>query len=175
MSRRTREQPGLARLKGWSEKDFEDREADDDEHVDNPPPEQRSTAGWEDPNSKCPSKAEEQIMGLLSAGFTPQDCYVSYGESSSGTYSMPSVHSELKPPCLQRLSLYQVCTNILPTTLIALSTVGQTSLEFWKRAKYSSRALIATSNYRTGLSPMFWWEMSSSGEIRASSPPTYAK
>ncbi|TEB05121.1 hypothetical protein FA13DRAFT_1723225, partial [Coprinellus micaceus] len=57
-SRRARQQPGMARLKGWSERDTEENEVDDGEQ------------------DVVPSGLEETCMFLLDAGFTPKNCWV---------------------------------------------------------------------------------------------------
>lgn len=75
-SRRAREQPGIARVKGWSERDGEENAVDDGEQLDGARAEQRSTAWWPDVISGCPSGLEETVMFLLDSGFTPKKCPV---------------------------------------------------------------------------------------------------
>lgn len=74
-ARRAREQIGLARVMGYSEKDTDN--AEDDETGSSPAgpdDEERSIAFWVDEISGCPSTLEEIIMCMLSGGFTFQDC-----------------------------------------------------------------------------------------------------
>ncbi|KAF8897616.1 RNA dependent RNA polymerase-domain-containing protein [Infundibulicybe gibba] len=62
-----------ARAMGYSERDAEEMEEDEDgfRQVD---PDQRSSAWWGDDVSGCPSSLEETAMTLLDSGFTPQEC-----------------------------------------------------------------------------------------------------
>ncbi|OAX44361.1 hypothetical protein K503DRAFT_846492 [Rhizopogon vinicolor AM-OR11-026] len=72
-ARLAREAGGEARSRGFSfkETDIEDDDEDDlDAAIDNP----RSIAWWGDEVSGCPSSLEETVMVLLDAGFTPHDC-----------------------------------------------------------------------------------------------------
>ncbi|KAJ3541918.1 hypothetical protein NMY22_g3700 [Coprinellus aureogranulatus] len=77
-SRRAREQPGLARVNGWSERDVEENrdEIDRGEQLDGAQSEHRSTAWWPDVISGCPSGLEETIMLLMDSGFSPKTCPV---------------------------------------------------------------------------------------------------
>ena len=76
-ARRAREAKGQARVMGYSERDAEETEMEDedaladfnfDEDV------QRSSAWWGDEVSGCPSSLEECIMYMLDSNITPQDC-----------------------------------------------------------------------------------------------------
>ena len=76
-ARRAREAKGQARVMGYSERDAEETEMEDedaladfnlDEDV------QRSSAWWGDEVSGCPSSLEECIMCMLDSNITPQDC-----------------------------------------------------------------------------------------------------
>lgn len=78
-ARRAREEPGLARVKGYSEHSSEDDawELEDEDGfklVD--ATEQTSSAWWRDEISGCPSSLEETVMCLIDSGFTPQNCPV---------------------------------------------------------------------------------------------------
>lgn len=74
-ARRAREDVGLARVKGYSEKEAEE-EQDDEIGSDSRPSEQDAVAWWRDEISGCPSSLEETIMYMLDSGFTPQECPV---------------------------------------------------------------------------------------------------
>ncbi|KAH9482728.1 putative RNA-dependent RNA polymerase SHL2 [Psilocybe cubensis] len=71
-ARRAREEAGLARVKGYSDRNV-DEDPDDDEGIDNSPSDKESVAWWADEVSGCPSSLEETVMCMLDAGFTPQD------------------------------------------------------------------------------------------------------
>ncbi|RXW24663.1 hypothetical protein EST38_g1142 [Candolleomyces aberdarensis] len=76
-ARQARQQPGIARLKGLSERDLDENEIDDEDgftQLDGA--DQRSSAWWADPVGGCPSSLEETVMGLLDAGFRPDSCPV---------------------------------------------------------------------------------------------------
>lgn len=76
-ARRAREDAGLARVKGYSEWEAEEVEADDEDgfkQLDSV--KQGSSAWWNDEISGCPSSLEETVMYLIDAGFTPQTCPV---------------------------------------------------------------------------------------------------
>ncbi|TFK23267.1 hypothetical protein FA15DRAFT_757378 [Coprinopsis marcescibilis] len=78
-ARKARENVGAARVKGYSERDLDENEPDDEDgftQLDIDLAEEKSIAWWGDPISGCPSSLEETIMGLLDAGFTPQDCWM---------------------------------------------------------------------------------------------------
>lgn len=76
-SRRAREEVGLARVKGYSEKDAEDEANDEDGFTAAAEPnEQRSLPWWVDEISGCPPSLEETIMYLIDSGFTPANCPV---------------------------------------------------------------------------------------------------
>jgi hypothetical protein len=73
-ARRAREEPGLARVKGFSEKDTEEIELEDEEDFDAAElADQRSSAWWVDEVSGCPSSLEETIMYMIDSGFTPKE------------------------------------------------------------------------------------------------------
>lgn len=74
-ARRAREDPGLARVKGYSEHESEEVELEDDEGFKalDTTDQQKSSAWWEDEISGCPSSLEETIMRLIDSGFTPQN------------------------------------------------------------------------------------------------------
>ncbi|KAF9569288.1 hypothetical protein CPC08DRAFT_701791 [Agrocybe pediades] len=74
-ARRAREEAGLARVKGYADRNDE-VELEDDEGLPLDVSEQRSVAWWTDEVSGCPSSLEETIMRLLDCGFTPQGCPV---------------------------------------------------------------------------------------------------
>jgi RNA dependent RNA polymerase. len=75
-ARRARENAGLARVKGYSDRDAKDIDEDDEDGL--PQLEgvlhQRSPAYWVDQISGCPSGLEETVMYLLDSGFTPLNC-----------------------------------------------------------------------------------------------------
>ncbi|KAF8974482.1 RNA dependent RNA polymerase-domain-containing protein [Flammula alnicola] len=74
-ARRSREEAGLARVKGYSEREAEEIEPEDEDGfnaVDST--EKRSAAWWGDEISGCPSSLEETIMYMIDAGLTPQEC-----------------------------------------------------------------------------------------------------
>ncbi|KAJ7665536.1 RNA dependent RNA polymerase-domain-containing protein [Mycena rosella] len=73
-SRLARKETVLARVKGFSERDSDDLEHDNEERDATDQP--TSTAWWVDQVSGCPSSLEETVMYLLDAGFTPQTCTV---------------------------------------------------------------------------------------------------
>lgn len=78
-ARRARENPGTARAKGYSERDKDELELDDEEgfsEFDNNERGQRSSAWWVDEISGCPSSLEETIMCLIDSGFLPAECPV---------------------------------------------------------------------------------------------------
>ncbi|KAF9008990.1 RNA dependent RNA polymerase-domain-containing protein [Cyathus striatus] len=75
-ARRAREEVGLARVKGLSERDFEEAENDDEDELQLNATEQRSFAWWGDECSGCPSGLEETVMYLLDSGFTPDNCFI---------------------------------------------------------------------------------------------------
>ena len=79
-ARRAREEPGLARVKGYSylehgsdERDLEEDE-DDDVNLFDSTEEEKSSAWWRDEISGCPASLEESVMCLIDSGFTPQNC-----------------------------------------------------------------------------------------------------
>lgn len=73
-ARRAREEAGLARVKGFLEKEVE--ELDDEDGFDTNTSEQDSVAWWGDEVSGCPSSLEETVMYMLDSGFTPKECPV---------------------------------------------------------------------------------------------------
>ena len=77
-ARRAREEPGLARVKGYSYsehgRDEEDTEDEDDVFDSDATDEEKSSAWWRDEISGCPSSLEETIMCMIDSGFTPQNC-----------------------------------------------------------------------------------------------------
>jgi RNA-dependent RNA polymerase len=76
-ARRAREEPGLARVKGYSHSENgreEDNSEDEDEIPDTT--EEKSSAWWRDEISGCPSSLEETVMCLIDSGFTPQNCHI---------------------------------------------------------------------------------------------------
>lgn len=76
-ARKAREDAGLARVKGYSERDAEEIELDDEDGFEQMEAlQQKSSAWWEDETSGCPSALEETVMYLLDAGFTPFDCAI---------------------------------------------------------------------------------------------------
>jgi hypothetical protein len=75
-ARRARENPGTARAQGYSERDIDEIELDDEEGFDLNEEAQRSSAWWGDEISGCPSSLEETIMCLVDSGFTPGECPV---------------------------------------------------------------------------------------------------
>jgi hypothetical protein len=79
-ARQARQQPGIARLKGWSERDLDENEFDDEDgftQLDGGVGgDQRSSAWWADPIGGSPSSLEETVMGLVDAGFKPDSCPV---------------------------------------------------------------------------------------------------
>ncbi|KDR83661.1 hypothetical protein GALMADRAFT_150744 [Galerina marginata CBS 339.88] len=74
-ARRAREEAGLARVKGYSEREA-DEELEDEDGFNVDVPEQRSTAYWADDISGSPSSLEETIMYMLDSGFKPQECLI---------------------------------------------------------------------------------------------------
>jgi hypothetical protein len=78
-ARRSRENPGTARAKGYSERDKDENELDDEEGIsefDLSEQAQRSSAWWGDEISGCPSSLEETIMCMIDSGFHPRECSV---------------------------------------------------------------------------------------------------
>lgn len=75
-ARRAREEPGFARVKGYSysEHGSEEVESDDEDDIFNTTEEEKSSAWWRDEISGCPSSLEETVMCLIDSGFTPQNC-----------------------------------------------------------------------------------------------------
>lgn len=77
-ARRAREEPGLARVKGYSYTEHgpeEDDSEDEDEIFDTTvTEEEKSSAWWRDEISGCPSSLEETVMCLIDSGFTPKNC-----------------------------------------------------------------------------------------------------
>ncbi|KIM46105.1 hypothetical protein M413DRAFT_16853 [Hebeloma cylindrosporum] len=74
-ARRAREEAGLARVKGFSEREAEEIEIDDEEDFNSAElAEQRSSAWWGDEVSGCPSSLEETIMYMIDSGLTPKEC-----------------------------------------------------------------------------------------------------
>ena len=75
-ARRAREEPGLARVKGYLEHSSEDDSELEDEDGFKllETTEQQSSAWWRDEISGCPSSLEETVMCLIDSGFTPQNC-----------------------------------------------------------------------------------------------------
>ncbi|KAJ3515971.1 hypothetical protein NLJ89_g1430 [Agrocybe chaxingu] len=77
-ARRAREEAGLARAKGYSERDADDNELEDEDgfSLSDSADTQRSSAWWGDEVSGCPSSLEETVMCMIDSGFTPQECPV---------------------------------------------------------------------------------------------------
>ncbi|CAA7259841.1 unnamed protein product [Cyclocybe aegerita] len=77
-ARRAREEAGLARAKGYSERDADDNELEDEDgfSLSESAETQRSSAWWGDEVSGCPSSLEETVMCMIDSGFTPQECPV---------------------------------------------------------------------------------------------------
>ena len=77
-ARRAREEPGLARVKGYSyfEHGSDERDLEDEDEFDlfDSTEEEKSSAWWRDEISGCPSSLEETVMCLIDSGFTPQKC-----------------------------------------------------------------------------------------------------
>jgi hypothetical protein len=74
-ARRAREEAGLARVKGLSEREAEEIEIEDEEDFNSAElAEQRSSAWWGDEVSGCPSSLEETIMYMIDSGLTPKEC-----------------------------------------------------------------------------------------------------
>ena len=77
-ARRAREEPGLARVKGYSYSEHGSEEVgseDEDDPFDTTEDsEEKSSAWWRDEISGCPSSLEETVMCLIDSGFTPQNC-----------------------------------------------------------------------------------------------------
>ena len=75
-ARRAREDPGLARVKGYSnsEHGLDEDDSEDDDGLFDTTEEEKSSAWWRDEISGCPSSLEETIMCLIDSGFTPRDC-----------------------------------------------------------------------------------------------------
>ncbi|TFY59667.1 hypothetical protein EVG20_g7698 [Dentipellis fragilis] len=71
-ARQAREAAGLARVRGLRAFDVED-EDDDEEGGEG---RVRSSAWWADEISGCPSSLEETVLGMLDAGFRPDEEYV---------------------------------------------------------------------------------------------------
>ncbi|KAF8913977.1 RNA dependent RNA polymerase-domain-containing protein [Gymnopilus junonius] len=75
-ARRAREEAGRARVKGYSEREAEEIEIEDEDGFTVDITENQSVAWWSDEISGCPSSLEETIMYMLDSGFTPQECPV---------------------------------------------------------------------------------------------------
>ena len=77
-ARRAREEPGLARVKGYSYTEHgpeeDDSDSEDEDEIFDTTEEEKSTAWWRDEISGCPSSLEETVMCLIDSGFTPQNC-----------------------------------------------------------------------------------------------------
>lgn len=77
-ARRARENPGTARAKGFSERDKDEMELEDEEGFSefDLNEQNRSSAWWGDEISGCPSSLEETIMCMIDSGFVPKECPV---------------------------------------------------------------------------------------------------
>ncbi|EAU84841.2 hypothetical protein CC1G_00360 [Coprinopsis cinerea okayama7 len=77
-ARLARENPGRARVNGYSEADVDDNEMfeDDDNMSESSVLTHQSTAWWPDPVSGSPSSLEETVLALLQSGFHPGFCPV---------------------------------------------------------------------------------------------------
>jgi hypothetical protein len=77
-ARRSREDAGRARVKGYSEHESEEIELEDEDGFKllDITDQQKSLAWWGDEISGCPSSLEETVMYLIDSGFTPQNCPV---------------------------------------------------------------------------------------------------
>ena len=77
-ARRAREEPGLARVKGYShsEHGLEEDDLEDEDDFFEANEEEKSSAWWRDEISGCPSSIEETVMCLIDSGFTPQNCFI---------------------------------------------------------------------------------------------------
>lgn len=74
-ARRAREEPGLARARGYSERGSDEDDLDEDDlNFSDTTEEEKSSAWWRDEISGCPSSLEETVMCLIDSGFTPQNC-----------------------------------------------------------------------------------------------------
>lgn len=75
-ARRAREEPGLARVKGYSylEHGSEEVDTEDEDDLFDTTEEEKSSAWWRDEISGCPSSLEETVMCLIDSGFTPRNC-----------------------------------------------------------------------------------------------------
>ena len=77
-ARRAREEPGLARVKGYAYsepgRDEDDLEDEDDLFDTTDRDEEKSSAWWRDDISGCPASLEETVMCMIDSGFTPQNC-----------------------------------------------------------------------------------------------------
>ena len=75
-ARRAREEPGLARVKGYAHSEHgpeEDNSEDEDDLFDTTE-EEKASAWWRDEISGCPASLEETVMCMIDSGFTPQNC-----------------------------------------------------------------------------------------------------
>ena len=144
-SRRTREEVGLARVKGYSEKDAEDEANDEDGFTTNiDPAEQRSSAWWVDETSGCPSSLEETIMYMIDSGFSP--------------LTSPLLRDKLDKFIRSRVKNYVKSYRIdVPMSASAFLVPGELNAchhngvrsehspkirpELWKPARFSSRVL----------------------------------
>ena len=144
-SRRAREEVGLARVKGYSEKDAEDEANDEDGFTTNiDPAEQRSSAWWVDETSGCPSSLEETIMYMIDSGFSP--------------LTSPLLRDKLDKFIRSRVKNYVKSYRIdVPMSASAFLVPGELNAchhngvrsehspkirpELWKPARFSSRVL----------------------------------
>ncbi|KAF8581588.1 hypothetical protein K439DRAFT_1353522 [Ramaria rubella] len=74
-SRMSREARGSSRVLGFSSRDDDDKDGEDEDATTETFP-VRSKAWWVDEISGCPSTLEETVMVLLAAGFEPQSCAI---------------------------------------------------------------------------------------------------
>ncbi|EAU84823.2 RNA-directed RNA polymerase [Coprinopsis cinerea okayama7 len=76
-AKRARESAGTARVQGYSERDLDENEWDDEDGFTQLDlAEQKAPAWWADPISGCPSSLEETVLEFLDSGFMPQSCHV---------------------------------------------------------------------------------------------------
>ncbi|KAF9076729.1 RNA dependent RNA polymerase-domain-containing protein [Rhodocollybia butyracea] len=90
-ARFARRRSGMARVKGYSERDNEDH---DEDALDEEEEEQQSTAWWGDEVSGQPSSLEETVMRFIDAGFKPDECAVMGKKLKKIIYSQIDQHAK---------------------------------------------------------------------------------
>ena len=145
-ARRAREDVGRARVNGYSERDTEEIELEDEDGFTIDETENQSVAWWSDEISGCPSSLEETIMYMLDAGFTPRDSPV----------LRDKLHKFIKGRVNSYVKTYRIDVPMSATAFLVpgkkknlhcglILEVLQIQRGFSSLAKSSSRALVGYS------------------------------